>query len=434
MKSLKFIILVVLFWNLLFGQGLEDKLARPVTLSYKDTPIHLLFRIMSKNYDFNYVISDIGDERVTVNVINVPLRQALNAILLPLGYHYFEQDSVLVIKSIGKSPSNELQSFVYRCKYKTANYLLNYIRPLLSENGSLIELGEIDKVAQDETLGLTKIQARTQMLLIRDIDNRIQDVIRVLNEIDKPEKQILIEVKLIERLIGDDVKAGLNWPTRVGVSSKSFPPKDQQALGGGGGGQQQEEFTGWFKDLPEVSDQFQWGIIAIDQIEAFVQLMGADNNSKIIANPKIATSNNEPAIVNIATTIPIQQIQRSAQGDIISFEDKNVSSFIEVLPVINPDNSLTLTIHPVLEEITGYVGSGDFPQPIVAKRELKTKVNINPDEAVVVGGLIKETESKVVNKIFLLGDIPILGYLFKHTSVQKSKSDLVIIVTPKVLE
>ncbi|RMG27573.1 MAG: hypothetical protein D6732_19985 [Methanobacteriota archaeon] len=278
-----------------------------------------------------------------------------------------------------------------------------------------------------------KIKPNNQVLLIRDVHNRIEDIKKMLAKVDTPVKQVTIEVKLVERLLGDDKNVGLNWPTKFGVQTRSFPPKDQQQAGGGGGGQQ-EQFTGWFKDLPQITDNFQWGIISIEQLKAFMQILAQENKSKIVSNPKVTVANNEPALVNIGTTVPILTIQRSQQGDLVSYEYRDISSYIEVLPVINDDKTLTLTIHPTLQEITGYVGEGDAPVPVVSTRELITKVKISDGQALIIGGLIKETESKVINKVFLLGDIPILGYLFKHSSIKKQKSDLVIIVTPKIME
>lgn len=427
------VILFMLLYGLSMGQSLQEKLNRKVTLSYNDTPLKVLLRIMSKNYNFDYVIGEIGNERVSAKLVNVPLKQALNAVLLPQGYHYFVQDSVIVIKQLGASPSDELESFVYKCRYKSGTYLANYIKPILSDQGRIVALEDIQKQMQQEQAKEIQLQPNQQIILIKDIHNRLEDVKKVLDKVDVPEKQILIEVKLIERLIGNDTQAGLNWPTKVGVQSRSFPPKDQQALGGGSSGNQ-EQFTGWFKDLPSVSDNFQWGVITVEQLNAFLQLLGAENKSKIVSNPKITAQNNKPALVNIGTTVPIRTIQRSAQGDIITYEERQVSSFIEVLPIINEDNSLSLTIHPKMQEITGYVGEGDAPVPIIATRELVTNVKLKDGESLVIGGLIKETESKVVNKVFLLGDIPLLGYLFKHTAIKKEKSDLVIIVTPKILE
>ena len=423
MKKHLIIFCLVFIAQLGLSQDLEKQLDQKVTVSYKNTPINVIFKIMSTSYNFNYVITQVGDERVTVNITNAPLKEALNAILLPLGYHYFIQDNMVIIKKIEDSASSELNTYVYKCKYKSAEKMIEVVKQALSPAGLVI-------TPEGESQDKERISPRISLLVIKDVDYKIDEILKILEVIDIKEPQILIEIKLVERIIGDNKKAGVNWPTRIGAKTLSYPPQEQQ----GGGGAGQEQYLGWLTELPSVSDDWQWGVVTVDALNIYMELLRSESNSKIIANPKVATENNVLAIVNIATTVPIAELSRSAQGDLITYKDKEVSSYIEVLPVINADGSISLTVHPVLEEIVGYTGGeSGFPQPIVAKREVRTKITVKNGEALILGGLIKETESKVVNKLFLLGDIPVLGYLFRHYTIQKDKSDLLIIVTPKII-
>ncbi|MFQ5583818.1 MAG: type II secretion system protein GspD, partial [Calditrichia bacterium] len=136
----------------------------------------------------------------------------------------------------------------------------------------------------------------------------------------------------------------------------------------------------------------------------------------------------------IGKTVPIQEVSRGVGGDIITFRDKQIDIFLEVIPKITSDGKIVLKVHPVMEEIIGFTGPVDFPQPITATREVKTSVIVNNGETLVLGGLIKETESELVEKVWLLGDIPILKYLFRHKFTKKEKSDLLIFITPILLE
>ncbi len=419
----KIVVIAVLLFNMLFAQGVDEALNRSVTLSYKDTPLSVVFKIMSKTYKFDYVITQVGTERVSVNITNIPLKDALNAILLPLGYHYFVQNDLVIIKKIEDTASGELQTFVYKCKYKSADYLRSIIVSALSPSGQVGEL-------ESKKTTANKQFSRKQILVIKDVGFKIAEVKQILEQLDVKEKQILIEVKLVERMFSDGKNAGINWPTKFGVKNLSYPPQQQQ----GGSTEGQEQFTGWYTGMPDLDEGWTWGVIAVQDLNMYMELLRTENNSKIVSNPKVATENNSPAIVNISTTVPVPEISRSAQGDLISYKDKEVSSFIEVLPVINDDGSISLTVHPKLEEIIGYAGASDNPQPIVAKREVTTRVTVKDGEALIIGGLIKENESKIVNKVFLLGDIPVLGYLFRHYSIKKEKSDLLIIITPRIIE
>jgi len=153
----------------------------------------------------------------------------------------------------------------------------------------------------------------------------------------------------------------------------------------------------------------------------------------LISKPTVTVLNNHRAVIKIGTTIPVPELSRSNAGDLITYKDKDVSMTLSVIPLIGRDGQITLTVHPVLEEIIGYTGSAEAPQPITSKREVESTVILKNNESLVIGGLIKTNETKNVNKIWLLGDIPILGYLFKHTSIKKEKSDLLIFITTKIL-
>jgi len=100
---------------------------------------------------------------------------------------------------------------------------------------------------------------------------------------------------------------------------------------------------------------------------------------------------------------------------------------------INENDLITLDVHPMLEEIIGFTGPADLQQPITSKREVQTTVTVKDGETLVLGGLIKETNTKAVEKVWLLGDIPLIKYLFSTTSTKKEKTDLLIFITPKIM-
>ncbi len=146
------------------------------------------------------------------------------------------------------------------------------------------------------------------------------------------------------------------------------------------------------------------------------------------------TLNNHRAVIRIGTTVPVPEIQRGFAGDLYSYKEKDVSMRLEVVPVVGEDNEITLKLHPVMQEIIGYTGQAEAPQPIVSIREVETSVVVHDGETVAIGGLVKETTNKQEDKIWLLGNIPILGYLFKHTTIKKEKKDLLIFITSKIIE
>lgn len=202
--------------------------------------------------------------------------------------------------------------------------------------------------------------------------------------------------------------------------------------GQGGQSGQQTILSGWY-ELPNNVQNLNLGILAIDQLKATLDILAQDANSRLIAKPTVSTMNNKKAVIKMGTTIPIPEISRGISGDLFSYKEKDVSMTLEVIPHIGEHGDITLNVHPIMEEIIGYTGPPDAQQPITSRREVNTTVRLKDGETLAIGGLIKENETKTVDKVWLLGDIPILGYLFKHTSVKKQKSDLLIFITTKII-
>lgn len=240
-----------------------------------------------------------------------------------------------------------------------------------------------------------------------------------------------IEVRLVETLMTDEKQVGLNLPKSIGVTmtgAETTAPitKSQSSTSG------QSVLSAWYQ-LPSGSDELTLGVITFDELKATLDFLATDNNSRLISNPKVTALNNKKALIKIGTTVPIPELSRGVGGDYISYREKDVDMSVEVIPLISDDGNITLNVHPILEEIIGYTGPTETPQPITSKREVKTTVMVKDGETVVIGGLVKESESKIVNKVWLLGDIPLLGYFFKHTSTIKEKKDLLIFITTKLM-
>jgi type II secretory pathway component GspD/PulD (secretin) len=120
--------------------------------------------------------------------------------------------------------------------------------------------------------------------------------------------------------------------------------------------------------------------------------------------------------------------------DIVSFQDLDVGITLSVTPRMNENGFVTLDVEPVVEEITGFTGPAENQRPITSKRTVRTIVRVQNNETVVIGGLVRETDISTKSKVFLLGDIPLLGALFTHHKVEKQKTDLLIFITPRLIE
>lgn len=416
-----FIFLTFLFTDLA-SDDLSTALNQKVSPNFVNTSLNDMLRLFAKQYNLNIVAGDQISGRVTVQLYDVSLANALNTILKAHGYHYIVESNVLLIKPFEMVINGELKTKVVTLNYLNGFHIKTTLLPLLSPRGKIEAL--LAESEKDETM------QRSNILVITDFSENIFRIEEVIKTMDKPGRQLEIEVRLVETSIGEDEQYGLNLPKSIGVSVTNA--ESNLSSTGGESGSDQNELAAF---LPlEGSSGLSWGILAVDKMQLTLDLLAKDKNARLISNPRLTTMDNKKAVIKIGTNIPIPEISRGISGDLYSYSEKEVNINLEVIPRINEGKKITLNVHPVLEEIIDYIGPADYPQPVTSKREVKTTVMVNSGETVVIGGLIKEMETKSVEKVWLLGDIPLLGYLFRHTVIKKEKKDLTIFITTRIMD
>ncbi len=427
-RALKFArIFLVVFVLISFARSgnLDNVLQKKVSPTFMGVTLKDAVRMFAQQYHFNYVFSGAGKGVVNVRLTNVPLGEALEYMLKPNGYHFLLKDNVLIIKPLQENFYGERQTKIYQLQYVDGIKIKNTLKTFLSTKGR-IEALLTDKQNSKDT-------ERSNILIVSDLPENLRIIDEVIKKLDKPEKQIQIEVRLIETLLGGEKRVGLKWPTSISTSvmgAETTAPITNTNQSGTGG--QQTILSAWY-ELPNTIDKLNLGVLTLDKLRATLDILAQDNNSKLVSNPKVVTLNNHRAVIRIGTTVPVPEIQRGFAGDLYSYKEKDVSMRLEVIPVVGEDNEITLKLHPVMQEIIGYTGQAEAPQPIVSVREVETSVVVHDGETVAIGGLVKETSNKQEDKIWLLGNIPILGYLFKHTTIKKEKKDLLIFITSKIV-
>ena len=241
--------------------------------------------------------------------------------------------------------------------------------------------------------------------------------------------QFEIGVKFIETDIDNRLGVGFNWPTRL-----SGTVAERTSTGSG----TNQTSTGPAAEY-KIQDGKIWrfGTLSVDQVTGFLEVLQQNGTSRLLSDPRVTVLENEQASIKVTTTYPVQTLNRFSEGgviqDIVSFQDLEVGITLTVVPRLNDSNQITLDVEPVVEEITGFTGPANNERPITAKRTVKTTVRVVDGATLVIGGLVRETKLETRRKIFLLGDIPLLGALFRHTSIEKKKTDLLIFITPHIL-
>ena len=418
--------IILIAWSLLAqtDSRLDTKLQRRISLNLDNVPVAQVVEMLAAQHQLNVVFADQVKGNVSVSLKDVAVKDALTAVLLPVGAHFIVEDDLLIVKPFASRTPADLRIKVFQLQYRDATDMARTIKPLLSERGKVEVL-----VAGENQKDAVK---RADVLVVQDYRQNIEKVAEVIARLDKPVPQIHIEVRLVETNLGAERRIGLNLPTEITVKStgaeNTLPYQNLQ-----GTTNSLEALSGWY-ELPANVGKLNLGILSVSELQATLSALAKDDNTRLVSSPSVIAMNNRKAVIKIGTSVPIPQVSRGISGDLFSYEEKEVNMYLEVIPRINENHSITMQVHPILEEIVGYVGPSDFPQPIISRREVQTQVMVADSQTVVIGGLIKENTIETVRKVWLLGDVPLLKYLFRHKQKQKQKTNLLIFITPRIIK
>jgi len=188
-------------------------------------------------------------------------------------------------------------------------------------------------------------------------------------------------------------------------------------------------------EVPLTGGSISYGTLRFEEYAAVIDFLNTNTNSKLISNPRILAMDNQEASISVGTRFPIPQITRGVggQGDVVTFQYRDVSIALRVTPHVSDDETITLFVKPEVEEVIGQVTAGENSAPITSKRTVETVVNLKNNETMVIGGLIRESTIETISKVWLLGDIPLIGNLFRHKNKTKTQTDLLIFITPRLV-
>jgi type II secretory pathway component GspD/PulD (secretin) len=160
-------------------------------------------------------------------------------------------------------------------------------------------------------------------------------------------------------------------------------------------------------------------------------------HAKVESRPRISVMDNEVANIHVTITNPVQTVNRFSEGafvqDVVTWQYIETGLKLMVRPRVSDDGFVSLQVNPSFEEILAFVGPADAPAPVTAKRSIETTVKVRSGETLVLGGLMRESEIENVKKVWLLGDIPLLGALFRSTRTEVEQDELLIVITPQIL-
>lgn len=414
-----------------------------LSLNFQDIDVRSVLQLIADFTDLNLVASDTVQGNITLRLQNVPWDQALDLVLKTKGLDKRKLGNVLLVAPADEIAARERQELEAQ---KQIAELAPLRRELIQVNYA--KAADIAKLFQSVTSsgeekensrGSITVDDRTNSIIAYQPQERLDELRRIVSQLDIPVRQVMIEARIVEANVGYDKSLGVRWGGayhngnwnsygkngNMGIKDKegyncgpfqgqcTFPTRDNSPTP--------------FVDMGAKDATSGIGIGFItDNIILDLQLsaMEKTGNGEVVSQPKVVTSDKETAKILKGSEIPYQEASSSGATS-TSFKEAALS--LEVTPQITPDNRIIVTKDaPDFQNALNGV-------PPINKNEVNAKILVNDGETIVIGGVFSNTQTKAVDKVPFLGDLPYLGRLFRRDTVSDTKNELLVFLTPRIM-
>ena len=406
-----------------------------LSLNFQNVDVRRLLQVIGEFTGMNMVVSDSVQGAITLILKDVPWDQALDIIMQQRGLDMRKNGNVILIAPREELATKEKLEFEARAQIgdlepiRTESFQLNYqkapaVKALLTDATQRI-LSKRGSAVVDE---------RTNILFVQDTPSRLEDVRLLLQKVDIPVRQVLIEARIVE---ADDTFSK-NLGVRLGYNDVRNNQTGQTGYAAGGLIATPNAFpnTGYNVNLPAGPRSGTAGALSFILFNAarsqFLNLeisaLEADGRGKVISSPRVMTSNQVEALIEQGVEIPYQQATSSGATS-ISFRKANLS--LKVKPQITPDGKITMTLDVNKDTPSTKVTTG--AGVAIDTKHVKTEVLVENGGTVVIGGIYTQNLTETTTRIPFFGDLPYVGFLFKNNAKVDDKTELLIFITPKIV-
>jgi type IV pilus assembly protein PilQ len=441
------------------AQQADDKpvyVGERLSLTFQDVETRALLQILADTSGQNIVISDTVQGSMTIRLQNVPWDQALDIVLRLKGLDKRKQDNVIIVAPAEELAAREKADLAARKDIaELAPLRSEYVQVNYAKAQDMAELIKSQGGSLLSARGAVAVDERTNTLLLQDTADRLADIRRLVATLDIPIRQVLIEARIV--IVNDDFTRELG--VRAGYTGIQSNGNNGAVLTGGsanavdtslgsvltnlattgnigpvavpGGAAATDRYN---VNLPVVSPagRLAFAVLGSDYIvDLELSAAQAEGRGEIKSSPHVITANQKEASIEQGVEIPYQQ---AASSGATTVEFKKAVLALKVTPQITPDNRIILDLNVKKDSVGSViVTSGGVGVPSIDTREISTQVLVNDGQTVVLGGILETEDRSTIKKVPYLGDIPVLGNLFKQTSRTNNKDELLIFVTPKIL-
>ena len=314
---------------------------------------------------------------------------------------------------------------VFKLNYIDADKVKESLVGVVSSRSEITTFGLAVKGGETQKTGASNI------IIVTDVPQNIPNITAVIDALDVPVPQITIEVQFVETRLYENEDFGINW--NATATFGGGPSSGTSTVTGVASQQTGFPILGTFKG-------FNIATLSLQQFKIVMDALMTEGRSKLLNNPTLSTLDNQEAFTEIKTTIPVAvpqtQTGSSVTGGLtltqaLTFEDKDISISLKIIPHVTENDYVMLAITTSVAAITGFTGPNN-DRPITSERKADTKIMVRAGDTAAIGGLIKEDEFISYKKVPYLSSIPLIGKLFVHKSLEKSKDELIIFITPHI--
>ena len=429
-----------------------------LSLNFQDIDVRSVLQLIADFTDLNLVASDTVQGNITLRLQNVPWDQALDLVLKTKGLDKRQVGNVLLVAPADEIAARERQELesqrqiaelaplrreVVQVNYAKASDIARLFQSVTDTDGASADRGSI------------AVDDRTNNIIAYQTQDRLDELRRIVAQLDIPVRQVMIEARIVEANVDYDKSLGVRWGGNLwagdkwsawGKNGELGVADDPDASGSpGDDGYVPSRQVGRFPGIPEVplnSPFVDMGAIGATSgiglgfitnnaiLDLQLSAMEKTGNGEVVSQPKVVTADKETAKILKGSEVPYQEASSSGATS-TSFKEAALS--LEVTPQITPDNRIIMEVKVTKDEPDFSQAASTGGIPAIRKNEVNAKVLVTDGETIVIGGVFSNTQSKSVDKVPFLGDLPFVGRVFRRDLVQDRKSELLVFITPRIM-
>ena len=415
-----------------------------VDLVVNETEVTQVLEMLAIQSRKNIIASNSVTGAVSANLYDVTFNEALDAVLRVNGFGYIEEGNFVYVYTLEELNTIEearrkTESRIYELQYLSAGDADEFVKPLLSEAGKAAFRGDVEAGYQPTlTDGGGDSYAWASKLVINDYPDNLDSIALLLEELDTPPAQVVIEATIVQTKVTEDNEFGVDFTAlsniQIGGIAGGPLSAAQSVISGAFGDTNIEGVTSGVggTDAPNFSGGLKAGVIK-DHVGAFLKVLDQVVDTTVLARPRITCLNRQRAEVLIGTRVGYLSSTQTQTSTTQTVEYLDTGIQLVFRPFISPDGMIRMELHPNVSSAQLREDGGQtIPDEIT--QQIMTNVRCRDGETIILGGLFRETTTIGRNQVPLLGDIPIIGSVFRGQDDKIEKEEIIFLLTPSIIQ